>query len=117
MNLNYDMKLGDAFPNLQGIKLDVEEFDLPVRLYNTLKRCDIHSLQTLLTYSCNEILEHKKASFRKDGLIDHIAYTLNKLHLKHSTTMKIAGETYNGDVSENGFCAPGQESPWGRGNT
>ena len=83
MNLDYDMKLGDAFPNLKDIKLDVEEFDLPVRVYNTLKRCEINTLQTLLKYSCNEILEHKKAGFRKDGLIDQIAYTLDKFHKEY----------------------------------
>ena len=79
MSLDYDMKLGDAFPNLRDVGLDIEELDFPVRIYNTLKRCEIHTLQILLKYSCNEVLKHKKAAFRKDGLIDHIIWKLENL--------------------------------------
>jgi len=80
MNLDYDMKLGDMFPNLQSLELDIEELDFPVRTYNTLKRCNVHTLQSLLANSCNELLEHKEAVRRTDGLIEQIAHTLNNFH-------------------------------------
>jgi len=78
MNLDYDMKFGDAFPNLRGVDLATEEFDLPVRIHNILKRCKINTLHELLAYSCNDILNDGGAPW----LIDHIVHKLNKWHTR-----------------------------------
>ena len=81
MNLDYDMKLRDAFPNLQGVELNIEEFDLPVRIYNTLKRCKINSLQELLSYSCNEILAHKGTGMSTPR--NNYIKSTNKMSMNH----------------------------------
>ena len=87
MNLDYDMKLGNAFPNLRDLELNIEELNFPARTYNTLKRCGIHTLQGLLAYSCNELLEHKEAVGRTDGLIDQIAQKIFKESLADAQKM------------------------------
>ena len=100
MSLDYDIKLGDIYPNLRGVGLDIEDMDFPVRIYNTLKRCEIHTLQTLLNYSCNEILEHKEAAFRKDGLIDQIIYKLDNLDSNSECIVDIGIETKLGGTKQ-----------------
>jgi hypothetical protein len=88
MNLDYDMKFGDAFPNLRGVDLATEEFDFPVRIHNILKRCKINTLHELLVYSCNDILNDGGAPW----LIDHIVHKLDAWHTIYTRTKKTLKE-------------------------
>ena len=38
MDFDYDMKLSEVFPNLQGTEMEIKELDLMVRTYTCLKR-------------------------------------------------------------------------------
>jgi hypothetical protein len=77
--LDYNAKLSKLFPNIQCVERGIEELDLSVRIYNILKRCEIHTLQDLLNYSCNELIEHKSAK-GKDGVAESIIYHLDWLN-------------------------------------
>jgi len=68
-------KFGDIFKSLAGLNMDIEELDLPVRVYNLLKRNDIHTLEQLLTKSENEL--KRIAQIRpRPGYMDDIQYIL-----------------------------------------
>ena len=53
--MSSDCKFGDVFKSLAGFNIDIEELDLPVRVYNLLKRNEIHTLEHLLLKSEDDI--------------------------------------------------------------
>ena len=56
-------KYREIYPSLQGFDLSAEEFDMPIHVYNFLKRNGIHNVQLLLEMSDDglmDILVHKE---------------------------------------------------------
>ena len=47
-----------TFPALEGRKMDLEDMDLPVSIYNSLKRGRIHTLVQLLELTPEELSGH-----------------------------------------------------------
>ena len=47
-----------TFPALEGRKMDLEDMDLPVSIYNSLKRGGIHTLVQLLELTPEELSGH-----------------------------------------------------------
>lgn len=47
-----------AFPGLKGREMDLEDMDLPVSIYNSLKRGGIHTLSQLLELTPGELSDH-----------------------------------------------------------
>jgi DNA-directed RNA polymerase alpha subunit len=74
MNIDYGTKLYEAFPNLQGIEREIWDLELPVRVFNTLKRNNIDTLQDVLKYSCNELMQLKGS--RQQHITDVVNYIL-----------------------------------------
>ena len=73
--MSSDRKFKEIFKTLAGLNMDVEELDLPVRVYNLLKRNDIHTLEHLLLKSENEL--RQVAQIRpRPGLIGDIQHIL-----------------------------------------
>lgn len=58
MNEKFDhqARLSSLFDALEGIDLPIEYFDLPVRIYNSLKRSGLHDLQQLLAMSYDDLI-------------------------------------------------------------
>lgn len=56
MNLNEPFI--HAFPALEGRDLSLEDMDLPVSIYNSLKRGGIHTLAQLLKLTPKELSDH-----------------------------------------------------------
>lgn len=56
MNLNET--LIHMFPALKGREMDLEDMDLPVSIYNSLKRGGIHTLAQLLELSSEELSDY-----------------------------------------------------------
>ena len=56
MNLNETFI--HAFPALEGREMDLEDMDLPVSIYNSLKRGGIHTLAQLLELTPRELSDH-----------------------------------------------------------
>ena len=53
--MNQDEKLKDRFPALRGRELLLEDMDLPVSIYNSLKRHKINTLAQLLELTVQEL--------------------------------------------------------------
>lgn len=72
--MNQDKKLIDIFPALRGRELWLEDMDLPVSVYNGLKRRKIHTLAQLLELTTEDLLgcflHRKEASC--DVLLDKL---------------------------------------------
>lgn len=72
--MNQDEKLMDIFPALRGRELLLEDMDLPVSVYNSLKRCKINTLAQLLELAAKDLpgcfLNRKEASC--DVLLDKL---------------------------------------------
>lgn len=49
-------KLGEIYKNLCGVHLTVEDMDLPVRVYNYLKRAGVNTLQQILLMSEDDLI-------------------------------------------------------------
>ena len=74
-------KFGDMFKTLYEIDIDVEELDFPVRVYNMVKRANIHTLQQLLAQSEADLVRASQASFRpgQSGNVQYIIEILKEL--------------------------------------
>ena len=72
--MNQDEKLMDIFPALRGRELLLEDMDLPVSVYNSLKRRKINTLAQLLELAAKDLsgcfLNRKEASC--DVLLDKL---------------------------------------------
>ena len=53
---NNSVKFRDIFPAIAGLDMGVEELELSIRSYNSLKRVDVHTLQQLLSMSMDELI-------------------------------------------------------------
>lgn len=51
------MILGEVYKNLSGLNLTVEDMDLPVSVYNYLKRGGINHLQQILLMSETDLMQ------------------------------------------------------------
>lgn len=71
-------KLGEIYKNLCGINLTVEDMDLPVRIYNYLKRCNINNLQQILLMSEDDLINAGK-HLRPNRVPKSCAYIIFKL--------------------------------------
>jgi len=92
MNVDCDMKLYKIFPNLYGIDMEILELGLPARVFNTLKRGNINTLNELLSHTCAEILRiDGTRSQHHDGLIDHIISNLDAIG---EQTLKFAAQIW-----------------------
>lgn len=63
MNLNETFI--HTFPALEGREMDLEDMDLPVSIYNSLKRSGVHTLAQLLELTPGELSDrfwHRKAA-------------------------------------------------------
>lgn len=77
---DYQIELGKVFNALEGINLPIEEFDLPVAVFNTLKRGGIHDLQQILAMNADELKFVLKGSNRKREVFEYIIYILDKFN-------------------------------------
>lgn len=55
-----ETKLREVYKNLCGVTLTVEDMDLPVSVYNYLKRAGINKLEQILLMSENELINMGK---------------------------------------------------------
>jgi len=78
-NEHSKIKLGEIWPLLKDIDMETEELDLPVRVYNFLKRGGIHSLQQLLERSYNDLIEIKCLEKYRQGIISCVMDILKSL--------------------------------------
>ncbi len=74
--MNRDEKLIHTFPTLRGRELLLEDMDLPVSVYNSLKRHKIRTLAQLLELTADDLLgcflSRKEASC--DVLLDKLGH-------------------------------------------
>lgn len=54
-------KLGEVYKNLCGVNLTIEDMDLPVRVYNYLKRTGVKNLQQILLMSKEDFINAGKS--------------------------------------------------------
>ena len=73
------IKYLELYPSLNGLDLAVEELDLPVPVYNFLNRNGIHTVQSLLDVSEDDLMKIKTLSGRQDKFIEVISYKLCQL--------------------------------------
>ena len=76
MSEQNSVKFGELHKNLVGLDLTTEELDLPVRVYNYLKRAGIDNLQQLLAISYDELTGKGK---RIDGICEYVKCKLEDL--------------------------------------
>lgn len=85
MNFGSDVKFCDILKELQGVDLKIDDMDLSVRVYNLLKRSDIHNLQQLLSMSIgdfmNILINKERRSRNLDKFIGQIVYKLQQLSI------------------------------------
>ena len=74
-----EAKYRELYPSLNDIDLAVEELDLPVSVYNFLKRNSINNVQLLLDMSENDLISIRTHSGRQSKFVENIVYKLNKL--------------------------------------
>lgn len=75
---DYQARLGSLFDALEGIDLTIEDFDLPVRIYNSTKEGGIHNLQQLLAMSCDDLMSTLYGNKKlRSETCDYIIYKLN----------------------------------------
>lgn len=80
-SFNHQARLCSLFNALEGIDLPIEDFDLPVRIYNSMKRSGIHNLQQLLAMSYDNIMSTLYGNAnRRSETCDYIIYTLNNFN-------------------------------------
>ena len=70
------VKFAELHKNLAKLNLTTEELDLPVRVYNRLKRSGINNLQQLLAISYDELAGKGK---RIDGICEFVKCKLEDL--------------------------------------
>ena len=76
---NSDAKYREIYLSLNGLDATVEELDLPVPVYNFLKRNGIHNVQLLLEMSEDDLMNIKTLSGRQAKFVEIIVYKLNQL--------------------------------------
>ena len=79
MSQNNETKYREIYPSLNESDLAVEELDLPVPIYNFLKRNGINNVQRLLDMSENDLMNMKTHSGRQAKFVENIVYKLNQL--------------------------------------
>ena len=80
MSTQNNVKFGELHKNLAKLNLTTEELDLPVRVYNRLKRSGIDNLQQLLAVSKDELKAPNK--FPQMRCDDYIEWMLGELSEK-----------------------------------
>lgn len=78
-NEHSKIKIGEIWPLLKDIDMETEELDLPVRVYNFLKRGEIHTLQQLLERSSDGLFEIKCFEKHRKGIISYVMDMLKSL--------------------------------------
>lgn len=76
---NNETKYREIYPSLNEMDLAVEELDLPVSVYNFLKRNGIRNVQLLLDMSENDLMSFSTPSGRQAKFVENIVDKLNQL--------------------------------------